>query len=60
MDLNEEAYLKTVCPFVKDTPSNNCYVVKTDSRSMADVMKYCAKNYSGCEIYKEHSSKLLH
>ncbi len=55
---DEEAYLKRICPFIKAPPSKECYNVKMDSQSIISIMKYCAKDYYDCEIYKEHSSKM--
>ena len=54
MDLKEEAYLKTICPFIKNPPSEDCYNTKMDSRSIMSILEYCAKNYWDCGIYKEH------
>ena len=54
---NKEAYLKKICPFIKNPPSEECYCVKMDSQSIISILKYCANNYSACEIYQKHIKK---
>ncbi len=54
----KEAYLKRICPFIKNPPSEECYCVKMDSQSIISIIKYCANNYSGCYIYQEHLKNL--
>ena len=47
--------LKKYCPYVRNPPSKDCYNVKMDSQSIISILKYCAKDFSECRIYKKHS-----
>ncbi len=49
--------MKKHCPFVGNPPSEDCYIVKMDSQSIIFIMKYCARDYGDCGIYKMFSSE---
>jgi hypothetical protein len=38
------------CPFV-ESPSDNCFVVGTDSVSAEKAIYYCGKKFDECKIY---------
>ncbi len=42
------------CPHVKDPISDECYNVKLDSQSIINVLKYCAKDFTACDVYRSH------
>jgi hypothetical protein len=41
---------KPPCPFI-ETPSEECYVARLDSRTIERAIFYCGGEYEQCEIY---------
>ena len=46
------------CPLLGD-PSPECFVVKMDSRSIEESLRYCGGSYRECEIYRKRVAGIL-
>ncbi len=41
-----------VCPFITE-PVSDCYHLNLNGNRVSDVLYYCCKNFTKCEIYKK-------
>ena len=54
--MGKDDYVSTtiLCPHVENPISDECYVVKLGSQEIINAMKYCAKDFKACYVYRSH------